>query len=72
MAYHPGMEIVTEEDLRGVLRGACVEAGGQTAWAKKHGVGKAYVNDVLAGRRRPGPAILKALGYEAGYRKAGA
>ena len=70
LAYHSDMEILTDEDVRDELRKACEEAGSQSAWAKKHGVGCSYVSDVLTGRRGPGPAILAALGCElAGYRR---
>lgn len=37
---------------------------GQAAWARSKGVSAAYVNDVLKGRRDPGPKILDALGFE--------
>jgi len=37
---------------------------GQAAWARTHGVSPAYVNDVLNGRRDPGPKILAAIGFE--------
>lgn len=39
-------------------------AGGQTAWAKRHGVSLAYVNDVLQSRRLPGDKITDAMGLE--------
>jgi transcriptional regulator with XRE-family HTH domain len=55
-----------------LLRAAVDKAGTQTAFAKKHGISIAYVNDVLQGRRQPGDKILKALGLESQvtYRKA--
>lgn len=37
---------------------------GQAAWARAHGISPAYVNDVLHGRRDPGPKILDAIGFE--------
>ena len=37
---------------------------GQAAWARAHKVSAAYVNDVLNGRRDPGPKILDAIGFE--------
>lgn len=54
-----------------LLRAAVDKAGTQTAFAKKHGISIAYVNDVLQGRRQPGDKILKALGLESQvtYRK---
>ena len=44
------------------LRKAIADAGGQSAWAKQVGLTPSYVNDVLLGRRDPGPAVLAALG----------
>lgn len=49
-------------DLYTALCNKCTEAGGQSAFAKKHGVSVAYVSDVLNGRKSPGPALLKAMG----------
>ena len=49
-------------ELRSLLRKACAAAGSQRSWAHAHGVSTAYVSDVLAGRREPGPTILEALG----------
>lgn len=39
-------------------------AGGQFAWAKKHKISVAYVNDVLQGRCLPGDKITQAMGLE--------
>ncbi len=52
-------------DLVGVcsmLRTGCEAAGGQQAWAERHGISASYVSDVLNGRRDPGESILRALG----------
>lgn len=46
------------------LRSSCNAAGGQSAWAAKHKISAAYVNDVLKRRRLPGDKITKALGLE--------
>lgn len=54
-------------DMHGVvrrLRAATNAAGGQSAWAAKHGISAAYVCDVLKGKRLPGDKITKALGLE--------
>lgn len=44
----------------------------QKEWAKAAGISQAYLSDFLQGRRGPGPAILRALGFEQEpyYRKA--
>ena len=44
------------------LRKACDEAGGQSAFARKHGLSPQYVSDAINARRDPGPVILSALG----------
>jgi DNA-binding transcriptional regulator YdaS (Cro superfamily) len=41
-----------------------IGADTQAQWARKHNISPAYVNDVINGRREPGPAILEALGIE--------
>jgi transcriptional regulator with XRE-family HTH domain len=46
------------------LREAVKKAGTQTAFAKRHSISIAYINDVLQGRRDPGDKILEALGIE--------
>jgi len=53
-------DFMTEEQVRALLK-ASTEAG-QTKWAEAHGVSRSYVNHVLAGRRAPKEAILRALG----------
>lgn len=51
-------------DVISRLMNACHAEGGQSAWAKKHGVSAAYVSDVLKSRRLPGDKITEALGLE--------
>lgn len=62
----------TEKDLAAELKRQLVERGAQAEWAKRAGVSAVYVSDFVNGRRTAGPAILRALGYEATpyYRKA--
>lgn len=55
---------MTADDVRKLLRAACDDAGNQATFAKKAGVSRAYVTDVLKGNRNPGPSILRALGLE--------
>lgn len=38
--------------------------GSQAEWAKANGLSAAYVNDILNGRRSPGPKLLSILGLE--------
>lgn len=56
--------LVTKDSFRQALSDACKAAGGQSAWAKANGVSDAYVSDVLRGRRDPGEAMTRALGFE--------
>ncbi|CAA2155408.1 hypothetical protein MBRA_01053 [Methylobacterium brachiatum] len=55
---------LTEEEVVARLRAACVEAGGQTAWAAAHGLSVPYVNDVVRRRRGPAARILEGLGLQ--------
>jgi hypothetical protein len=54
-------------DINGVvarLQKSINAAGGQAAWAAKHGISPQYVCDVLAGRKLPGDKITRAMGLE--------
>ncbi len=51
-------------DFHRVMREACAIAGGQKAWAERHGISQQYVSDVLNSRRKPGLMILQALGLQ--------
>jgi hypothetical protein len=55
----PGLDSL---DVCARLRLACKAAGGQQVWAQANAVSPQYVSDVLAARREPGDAILRALG----------
>lgn len=55
---------MTPETVRKILRKACGKAGGQRTWAAAVSISPPHVNDVLHGRREPGPAICRALGVE--------
>lgn len=52
------------EDVRRLLGMACTAVGSQYQWATKHKLSPPYVSDVLAGRRDPGPSILRAIGLK--------
>lgn len=55
---------MNEQDIREHLRIAVLTAGSQKAFAARHGISPAYINDVLQGRREPGEKILAAIGFE--------
>lgn len=71
------MKTFAEYQIPQLVREACVVAGSQYQWATKHKLSQAYVNDVIQGRRRPGPGITVALGlvrevvYKEAHRKGG-
>lgn len=46
------------------LRRAVAAAGTNRQWALAHGLSRAYVGEVLNGKKEPGPVILEALGLE--------
>ena len=53
---------LTRDDVRTLLALAVEQAGGQRAWAQHAGVSPAWVNSILRQHRKPGPAVLRALG----------
>jgi hypothetical protein len=52
------------EDVRTLLQKRCKQAGGQSAFAREHGVSRQYIWDVLAGNKPPHTKLCKALGIE--------
>lgn len=54
-------------ELRDVLQrlvDECAKVGGQKAWAAQFGLSPQHVNDVVHGRREPGPGVLIPLGLQ--------
>jgi DNA-binding transcriptional regulator YdaS (Cro superfamily) len=62
---------MTATDVRTALKAAVEDAGGQTAWAKLHGVSQPWVANFMSGEREPSPKLLRFLGLErvTSYRK---
>lgn len=56
------MIALTGAEAVAILRSACAAAGGQSAWAARHGFSPQYVCDVLRGRRDVSEALANALG----------
>lgn len=56
---------LTPADVRRVLKASCDAAGGQRAWAARHGVSKELVSNAILGRRALSPRILRPLGLQA-------
>lgn len=53
---------MTEKDALSRLNEAVSEAGGQSSFARHAGISQSFVSDVLSGKRRPSPRLLRALG----------
>ena len=56
------MRILERKDIVQLLRSEVEEAGGQVAWAKKHGLDRTIVNKVMHRARPPTEGIIRALG----------
>lgn len=56
--------IIEGLDPQALLRVAVRAAGGQSAFARKHGISPSYVSNVLAGRRGFGDDLLAVLGCQ--------
>lgn len=56
--------MLTEQEVMERLKGAVADAGGQRAFAEKHGLTPGYVNDVLHGKRAFADRILATIGIE--------
>lgn len=54
---------MNEYQMREVIRQEMNAVGSLREAAKKWKLSPAYLSDCLNGRRNPGPAILRALGY---------
>lgn len=50
-------------DILAILNKKCKDAGGQKAFAEKHGISQSFISDVLNARRDIGPSILRAIGF---------
>lgn len=58
------LNLLNEEDVRGILREAFKEAGNASIWAWENGYSKAYVSYVVNGRKRPSKRMLDDLGLK--------
>ncbi|MGU3286076.1 hypothetical protein [Methylobacterium mesophilicum] len=50
------------DDVRNCLQAAVLAAGGQRAWAARHGLNQSHIGKVIAGKRLPGERVLSLLG----------
>ena len=54
-----------------LLKAAVEREGSQVAYAKRHGLDRSHLNQILNGKKHVGPTFLKALGLRNVYAKAG-
>lgn len=59
-----GIEMLTNEQIRDLLRKETLKWGGQRKWARKNKVLNSHVNRIINGERDMMPSVAKALGYE--------
>jgi hypothetical protein len=56
--------MISENDLRNILRHRCEAAGSVAKWAAMHGLNQSYVQETVFGNYQSiGPKIYAALGY---------
>ena len=56
--------MLSQEDMRNVLRHRCEQAGGQSAYARQIGICRSMINNVLIGEREVGPELASKMGYQ--------
>lgn len=56
------MALLDDRQIIQRLRKACVEAGSQKAFAKKHGVTPQQISDIMRGQVKVSQSIARALG----------
>lgn len=56
--------MITDDELRKILRGEINAAKSARQWALSKGLSPAYVSDTLTGKRSPGKKIAGVLGYK--------
>ncbi len=57
-------DLLTAERVMERLHYEVDQAGGQSAWARRNGVDRSYLNQVLRGHKEPGAMIISALNLE--------
>jgi DNA-binding transcriptional regulator YdaS (Cro superfamily) len=59
--------VFNENEVRQLLRAAVERAGTQVAFAKRHGIDRTHLNQVLKGKSRVSGSVLKCLGLRKSY-----
>jgi hypothetical protein len=60
-------KVFGEDDVVRLLRAAIEREGGQTAFAKRHGLDRSGVNMILHGKKRVNDSVAAALGLRRVY-----
>ncbi len=63
-AYRKGPRMLTETDVRELLRLAIAARGSAAKWSAAHNLSHSLVSTFLHGKRPPPPVILEALNIE--------
>jgi hypothetical protein len=59
--------VFSDNEVRQLLRAAVERAGSQVAFAKRHGIDRAHLNEVLKGKSQVRGSLLKCLGLRKSY-----
>ena len=59
--------VFNENEVRQLLRAAVERAGTQVAFAKRYGIDRTHLNQVLKGKSRVSGSVLKCLGLRKSY-----
>jgi DNA-binding phage protein len=59
--------IFNDDEVVHLLRAAVERAGTQGAFARRHGLERTYLNQILNGKKRPTSAVLNAIGLRKVY-----
>jgi hypothetical protein len=59
--------VFSDNEVRQLLRAAVERAGSQVAFAKRHGIDRADLNQVLKGKSQVRGSLLKCLGLRKSY-----
>jgi DNA-binding phage protein len=59
--------VFNDDEVTGLLKAAVEREENQVAFARRHGVERARLNQILNGKRRPTRAVIKALGLRKVY-----
>lgn len=67
LAREEAAQVVTLDEVRDALREAVAQAGSLRTWSRRHAVSETFVNDIIAGRKKPSVPVLAALKINRAY-----